>query len=86
MTAGRRAVDGTDPVFYAPGDFGRFADEWWCRPPTEAGGGPIGRLKNHRVEEHADGTITVAPSILIRTTGGEELYHGWLRRGVWSPA
>jgi len=53
---------------------------WYVRDPH----GYIGSIKPelHTVEEHADGTITVSPS-LVMPHGG---YHGWLRAGVWSVA
>lgn len=48
----------------------------------------IGFLRNHTVREHEDGTISVLPgdgssnSIKI-DHGGTELYHAWIRNGVW---
>jgi len=59
---------------------------WICCSPN----GHAGNLKAHEVIEHEDGTITVSPSILISRGGHgsgkpvEELWHGFLRRGVWS--
>jgi hypothetical protein len=48
----------------------------------------VGSLANHQVEEHADGTITVKPSILL--TGHEDgkptQRHGFLERGEWVEA
>lgn len=55
-----------------------FGTQWYVRDPR----GAWGRLTTHRVEEHADGTITVEPSI-VSPYGG---FHGWLRGGVWSDA
>lgn len=46
--------------------------------------GHIGGLANHEVIEHEDGTISVSPSILV-SDGSGELYHGFLKRGVWNP-
>lgn len=45
-----------------------------------------GRLSNHTVEEHEDGTITVNPSILMYGhSGGNPMQrHGYLTRGVWN--
>lgn len=40
----------------------------------------------HRIEEHEDGTITVAPSISLKLGDGREVWHGFLQRGVWSAA
>lgn len=45
----------------------------------------LGCLKNHQVEEHEDGTISVTPSILV--TGGSSgiRRHGFLTLGFWDP-
>ena len=84
---GRRVPDETEPHTYAPGDYGRWRGEWWflspIEPPPEHA---LGRLKNHTVEEHADGTITVSPSILQKYGKGGVVFHGWLRAGVWTRA
>lgn len=47
--------------------------------------GNVGTIstKIHTITEHADGTITVAPSIQVREPGN---WHGYLRAGVWSEA
>jgi hypothetical protein len=54
---------------------------WMVRTPN----GHMGNLGNHEVIEHEDGTITVSPSIAVSDNSGE-LYHGFLRRGVWESA
>lgn len=41
----------------------------------------VGGLKNHSVEEHEDGTISVYPSILTWNNLGKR--HGFLRCGEW---
>jgi len=46
--------------------------------------GLLGGLKNHNIQEHEDGTITVTPSILITNGGDKITRHGFLTRGVWS--
>lgn len=43
----------------------------------------IGRLTNHEVTEHEDGTITVRPSILLGPAAPRKKRHGYLTRGVW---
>jgi len=43
----------------------------------------VGRLGEHKITEHEDGTITVFPSLLLTTDDGRE-WHGWLNQGVWS--
>lgn len=56
--------------------------------------GHLAGLRAHHVIEHEDGTITVAPSVLVRgrrssddairvTDGEADLWHGYLERGVW---
>jgi hypothetical protein len=52
---------------------------WWIYLPR----GGAGRLTQHTVIEHEDGTITVRPSIGMRKTGGGFARHGFLERGVW---
>jgi hypothetical protein len=53
---------------------------WWVRDPY----GHVGRLDDHTVIEHEDGTITVSPSILDDAHPGG--WHGFLERGVWRSA
>lgn len=72
-----------------PGRYGRATAKradgtragWWEVTTPD---GHIGSLNPaiHTVEEHADGTITVTPSLDMskRHPGG---WHGWLRRGVF---
>jgi hypothetical protein len=79
---GRRVTDETEPHLYIPGDYGRWRKQWYCLPVA----GALGSLRGHQVEEHADGTITVSPSILVTKPGAVELFHGWLRAGVWTVA
>lgn len=65
-------------LYLAEGDYGQDENGvWHCRPP----GCHMGSLKNHEVTEHADGTITVSPSILI--SDGKTTWHGYLEKGVW---
>jgi hypothetical protein len=62
-----------------PGEY--WLDEkmgWLCCTPN----GQLGTLIKHLVTEHDDGTITVAPSILV-SGGDTETYHGFLEHGVW---
>jgi hypothetical protein len=82
---GIRLKDGRHETMPA-GSYGRDEHGRWesCSP-----NGRRGLLCDHTVEEHADGTITVAPSIQIdplhfadgrlRRAG----WHGYLERGVW---
>lgn len=68
-----------------PGQYGKDADgNWMARAPK---GDFYANLSRHAVVEHADGTITVEPSILvgpIKLTGAEgEQWHGFLRNGEW---
>lgn len=74
-----RREDGTEPHLYEPGDYGRYADRWFVRAPGSSE--LYGDVSGHQVTEHEDGTITVAPSILIRGSAGN--WHGYLERGAW---
>lgn len=60
------------------GEYGKNPKDgiWYARPPGQR----MCSIANHDVTEHEDGTITVAPSILIT---GETGWHGFLERGVW---
>lgn len=85
---GRRVYpDSRGHPVLAEGDYGRdAAGEWWCRPP----GCSMGSLKDHEITEHADGTITVSPSIQadpvqpVRKPPPD--FHGYLECGVWRKA
>lgn len=59
-------------------------DIWWLYLP----GCGLGNLKNHTVEEHEDGTISVTPSILVtgHREGQKTTVHGYLTRGEWRDA
>ncbi|MDP2621998.1 MAG: hypothetical protein U0990_04045 [Candidatus Nanopelagicales bacterium] len=59
---------------FAEGDYGKtIHGEWLAFPP----GAYLKSLKHHEVVEHADGTITVSPSIEWPD------FHGFLEGGVW---
>ena len=72
-----------DELVLAEGDYGIDPRNgfWYCRPP----GCHMGCLKNHKVVEHEDGSITVDPSILVsyETSKGKVEWHGYLERGIW---
>jgi hypothetical protein len=63
------------------GEYGINPDDgnWYACTPN----GHLGGLANHTVEEHADKTITVSPSILVMTVGKKTVWHGYLERGEW---
>jgi len=52
---------------------------WWCLKAPDGSEGSL-NPSIHAVTEHADGTLTVSPSIVTKT------WHGWLKAGVWSNA
>lgn len=54
-------------------------DEWWIYLPRAG----IGRLTAHKVVENPDRTITVSPSIGLRTSNGAFERHGFLEDGKW---
>lgn len=78
-----------------PGDYGRaqptaMADGsrldnwpfWW--EVREPGGHACSLNPSvHTITEHEDGMITVSPSIVITGPNGDQLWHGYLERGVW---
>jgi hypothetical protein len=73
-----------------PGDYYKLpGGEWHACTPNDH----LANLAAHVVVEHADGTITVSPSIAVGRHANEEgkliaplLYHGFLKEGVWSSA
>jgi hypothetical protein len=85
---GRRLPDNNNGPFklgqFKPGDYQKFVDEdgevnWFCMAPQ----GDVGNLGAHTITEHEDGTITVAPSILIYPAADSPGWHGYLEHGVW---
>ncbi len=77
---GRRVPDATD--HYEPGDYGRIGRTWYAMAPN----GLLANLGKHDVVEHDDNTLTVSPSILVRSASERERWHGYLERGVWREA
>lgn len=63
---------------WARGDYWKNDRGGWegCTPNGLHAG-----LRLHVVEEHADGTITVSPSIFA--SNGNKTWHGYIRAGVW---
>lgn len=45
-------------------------------------------LRNHKVTEHEDGTITASPSVLLTywKNGERQQRHGFLEKGIWREA
>ena len=64
--------------FNTPGAYGLVGGHWLAMVPS----GDLGNLDNHTITEHEDGTITVAPSILVSDNHGQR-WHGYLEHGVW---
>ena len=68
-----------DKVFemMKPGDYFKLSSgEFIIQTPN----GLVASIRNHKIIEHEDGTITASPSILITGTGR---WHGFLERGIW---
>ncbi len=63
-----------------PGEYDKWDGKWFGIPP---GTDLIANLARHKIEEHADGTITVSPSIIV--SDGNEQWHGFLTHGEWKP-
>ena len=68
-----------------PGEYAKHPDTrvWFAMTPN----GHYANLARHTVTEHDDGTITVAPSILVTAPAPSgvksERWHGYLERGIW---
>lgn len=65
------------------GDYGVMLQDgqWYARAPTDPSIKLVANLSGHTVTEHADGTITVSPSIEVSNHQGR--WHGFLERGIW---
>jgi len=61
------------------GAYWKAESGWFCVTPN----GHYGNLSAHDVIEHENGTITVSPSILV-SSADIELWHGFLKEGVWT--
>ncbi len=67
------------------GEYGCWRDTWYAVTPN----GHCANLADREVIEHADGTITVSPSIEVSASqDGKQVrvYQGFLERGVWREA
>lgn len=70
-------------LWIGPGEYGKKEKgPWQCCPPGKPG--MLGDLTDHEVVEHENGTITVSPSILLRTGDPKNDWHGYLKKGVWT--
>lgn len=72
----------TDPYLYESGDYGFWEGLWYCCPKKGFLGCLGDGVRNHKVTEHEDKTITASPSILI-ATHDVGTWHGFLEKGVW---
>lgn len=76
---GRRVYEDLSGYLLKPGEYGRHNNGTWL---ADTPNGLGANLAAHEVTEHADGAITVSPSILVRGAPGES-WHGYLEAGVW---
>lgn len=78
---GRRIPEPKD-LSFQPGDYWKDHNGDWmgCTP-----NGMLAGLAKHSVTEYEDQTITVSPSILVKSgRDGEPQWHGYLVRGIWA--
>lgn len=78
------ALPPDDAVYYWRFRRGPFLEGSWFVSVPSNGRAFLGNLCKHTITEHEDGTITVAPSILI--TGHDGSVHGFLEHGTWRDA
>ncbi len=78
--------DTNGPHVLKPGEYGKWKGVWYARPPGD--GDYLANLAGHNVSEHANGTITVQPSILVSLgmDVNSPRWHGFLERGEWREA
>lgn len=82
LVEGESVGDLLDRIAFDPGAYGSAdGKDWFCCTPN----GLFGNLSAHKVIEHADGTITITPSILVTSGKNKGLpsWHGYLTNGVW---
>lgn len=73
-------LDNPNGLLPEKGDYGKDScGSWFGMTPN----GHLANLSAHAVVEHVDGSITVTPSILVMDHNKVELWHGYLRQGVW---
>jgi hypothetical protein len=96
ITPGRRVQPDADGLRYwlmRPCEYGRdpASGVWYGRTPN----GHLVNLAAHQVTEHNDGTVTVTPSIGVKSSRYSEEYdtmvtftvwHGFLEHGHWRQA
>lgn len=73
--SGVRLPDDTEPHMLRDGEYCLYLGKFYLRV-----NGMLANLGAHEVEEHADRSITVRPSILV-TDGCGGRWHGFLERG-----
>lgn len=82
-------LQGRRVAFRAQWEVGQepLVGDYWQEPNGKysgvAPGGHYCNLANHTVREHEDGTISVSPSIRVTNGSGQELWHGFLKKGIW---
>jgi hypothetical protein len=84
---GTRKQDNFEPINLLPGEYTKHENgDWWLYLPG------MGKYKDSlarinsnvwSIIEHEDNTITVNPSIR-QSTKDRELWHGFLKSGIWS--
>lgn len=75
MKGHRVLVDPPRAPLLRAGDYYKTpTGDYWAVLPS----GPFVRLSDHKIYEHADGSISVEPDIYL-----EGRWHGYLIRGEW---
>lgn len=76
-----KRVDHISPHELREGEYTKWHGDWYAYCPGP--GKLIANLGAHRVDENADGTITVSPSIACGNGSIGDFYHGFIEGGVW---
>lgn len=77
---GTRIYDWDGSSLLNEGEYAKHPDGYWF---AECPGGYLANLKQHAIEEHPDGTISVKPSILV-SNYRRDLWHGYLTNGIFT--
>lgn len=64
-----------------PGDYYKIGEKLWALKAPNGAEGTV--TTAHIVVEHEDGTVSIMPSLIFLDNNGQQVWHGYLERGVW---
>lgn len=81
LTPGTLVRDWDGSTLLQPGEYAKHptTGHWMACTPN----GMLADLRRHSWIQHDDGTISVAPSILVTQIHARGRWHGYLEAGTW---